>query len=51
VKGARREAQLGHDPEVVSVVERCRQVGIIVVDDCPRGVRVVMLVPDAGERG
>jgi hypothetical protein len=34
VKGARWEAKLGHDPDVVSVVERCLQVGVIVVDGC-----------------
>jgi hypothetical protein len=51
VKGARRKAQLGHDMDVVSVVERFRQVGVIVVDDCRRGVIVVMMVPGAGESG
>jgi hypothetical protein len=51
VKGSRREAQLGHDPDVVHVDERCRQVGVIFIDDCWRGARVTMLVPGARGRG
>jgi hypothetical protein len=51
VKGARLEDQLGHDPDVVSVVEKCRQVGVTVIDDFSRGARVAMLVPCTGEHG
>jgi hypothetical protein len=51
VKGSRREALLRRDSDVVRVVERCRQVGVIVVDDCRRGAKVAILVPGAGERG
>jgi hypothetical protein len=51
VRGARREAQLEHDPDVACVVETCLIVGVIVVDDCHWEETVAMLVPVVGGCG